>query len=229
MFRSIERSMPWTPRTRFPAACLAKMRRKPSTSGSSGTSEAIAVAKGLEPAEGGEVGGPVKILLEGRPGSGKSTVAQRLVDLLRKQGARVGGFVTAELRERGRRVGFAVETFDGERATLAHVSLPGPPRVSRYGVDLEAFERVALPALAAAEHADVIVLDELGKMELASERFCKAVSALFDGTIPVVATTHVVRYPFTDALKRREDVERLPVTQKTRDALPAELAERLRF
>jgi nucleoside-triphosphatase len=169
----------------------------------------------------------VTILLEGRPGSGKSTVARRLADLLREKGVRIGGFVTMELREQGRRVGFSVETFDGKRATLAHVSLPGPPRVSRYGVDLDAFERIALPTLEAAERMDVMVLDELGKMELASERFRDAVSTLLDGTVLLVATIHVFRHPFTDALKRRNDVERLRVTPKTRDALPAELAGRL--
>ena len=170
----------------------------------------------------------MKILLEGRPGAGKSTLAQRLADLLRAQGMRVGGFVTGELRDGGRRVGFAVETFDGERATLAHVSVPGPPRVSRYGVDVAAFERVALPALDAARDSDVVVVDEIGKMELASPRFRVAVAALFDGPAPVVATAQAARHPFTDALRRRPEVERLRVTPKTRDALPAELAARLR-
>lgn len=169
----------------------------------------------------------VTILLEGRPGSGKSTVARRLADLLLEDGVRVGGFVTMEMRESGRRVGFSIETFDGKRATLAHVSLPGPPRVSRYGVDLDAFERIALPTLDAAERVDVMVLDELGKMELASERFCDAMTILVDDMVPLVATIHAFQHPFTDALKRREHVERLRVTRKTRDALPAELAHRI--
>jgi nucleoside-triphosphatase len=170
----------------------------------------------------------VKILLEGRPGAGKTTVARRLADQLREEGVRVGGFVTGELRERGRRVGFAVETFDGERAVLAHVTLPGPPRVGRYGVDLEAFERVALPALEAAANADVVVVDELGKMELASARFRDAFSELFDASTPVVATVHAFAHPFTDGLKARTGVERHRVTRATRGALPHELAARFR-
>jgi nucleoside-triphosphatase len=170
----------------------------------------------------------VKILLEGRPGSGKSTIAKRLAERLRADGLAVGGFATGELRERGRRVGFAVETFDGKRATLAHVSLPGPPRVSRYGVDLAAFERVALPALEVAKRADVVVLDELGKMELASEPFCESVLALFESGVAVVATAQSSPHPFTDALKRRCDLERLRVTKATRDALPDDIAARLR-
>ena len=152
-----------------------------------------------------------KLLLVGRPGAGKSTVAQRTADFLRGSGLRVGGFFTGELRERGRRVGFAVETFPGERATLAHVSFPGPPRVSKYGVDVEAFERVALPALAKAADADVVIIDELGKMELASKAFRDAVKGLFDGALPIVATVQSAREPFTDRLKRRADVERTPV------------------
>jgi nucleoside-triphosphatase len=170
---------------------------------------------------------PARVLLEGRPGSGKSTVAARLGELLEERRIEVSGFVTHELRERGRRVGFEVETFDGRRATLAHVDFRGPPRVGKYGVDIEAFERVALPAVESPPQAGVVLIDELGKMELASEPFRAAVSRLFDAAVDVVATVHVFRHDLTDALKRRADVERMRVTKASRDELPQQLADRL--
>ncbi|MFN2590145.1 MAG: NTPase [Actinomycetota bacterium] len=167
----------------------------------------------------------VRVLIEARPGAGKTTAARRLVDALRRAGVPVRGFTTAELREGGRRVGFAVEAVDGERAVLAHQRIPGPPRVGRYGVDVEAFERVALPALEDPGRPGVVVIDELGKMELASARFREAVERLLSGQAAVVATVHVHRDPFTDALKRRFEVLRL--TRDNRDLLPAKLADRL--
>ncbi len=158
---------------------------------------------------------------------GKTTVARRLADLLGDAGISLAGFTTEELREGRRRIGFAVETFGGERATLAHVDFPGPPRVSKYGVDLEAFERLALPALRGVGEGDVVAIDELGKMELASEAFCDAVSDLLERPVPIIATVHVARHPFTDALKQREDVETIRVTTDNRNELPAQLPARM--
>ena len=138
----------------------------------------------------------------------------------------LGGFFTEEIRERRARVGFQIETFVGERGVLAHVDLPGPPRVGKYGVDLEAFERLALPALEPPA-TGATVIDELGKMELASARFRDAVSALLDAEVPLVATVHAFRHPFTDELKRRPGVELVRLTRANRDELPDALAARL--
>lgn len=171
---------------------------------------------------------PARILIEGRPAVGKTTVARRLAALLHEAGVPLAGFVTEEIRHGGRRVGFAVETFDDTRAVLAHVELPGPPRVGKYGVDLEAFERLALPALSSWSEGGVVLIDELGKMELASEKFRNAVSDLLESLVALVATVHVVRNPFTDALKRRPGIEVTRVTARNRDDLPARLAARLR-
>jgi nucleoside-triphosphatase len=167
----------------------------------------------------------LKLLLEGRPGSGKTTVARRVVALLEERGIAAQGFTTEELREGRTRVGFAVEPIGGERAVLAHVDLPGPPRVGRYGVDLEAFERVALPALGGP--GKIAVIDELGKMELASAAFREVVVELFDSDLEIVATVHIFRNSLTDALKRREDVEVIRVTRANREELPRQLADRL--
>jgi nucleoside-triphosphatase len=170
---------------------------------------------------------PIRVLLEGRPGSGKTTVARRLVERLRAGGVPTTGFTTEEIREGKRRVGFGVEAIGGPRATLAHVTFSGPPRVGKYGVDLEAFERVALPALEPPKAGGVVLVDELGKMELASARFREAVETLFGGESAVVATVHAFRHPLTDALKSRPDIEVLRISRSNRDALPDELARRL--
>jgi nucleoside-triphosphatase len=171
--------------------------------------------------------GTPRLLLEGRPGIGKTTVARRLLNLLREAGVPVAGFTTGELRTGGRREGFMVQAASGAQEVLAHVGLPGPPRVGRYGVDLAAFERVALPALRTPRTGGVVVVDELGKMELASAAFCEAIVELLGRDVAVVATVHLGRHRFTDALKRRPDIRVVRVTEATRDALPEQLMDHL--
>jgi nucleoside-triphosphatase len=143
--------------------------------------------------------------------------------MLREAGVPVAGFVTREVRERRQRTGFQIATTTGEEGILAQVGLRGGPRVGRYGVDLEEFERIAIPTLEDVQADAVLVVDELGRMELSSRRFCESVRARFDADTPIVATVHAHRHPFTDALKRRDDIEVRRVTRANRDALPGEI------
>jgi nucleoside-triphosphatase len=167
-----------------------------------------------------------KLLLEGPPRVGKTTVVRRLIGLLQQANLPVGGFTTRELRERGHRVGFLAEDINGGGAVIAHVEWTSGPTVGRYHVNVSAFEGVALPALQRAlEQGGVVVLDELGRMELASTPFVNAVHELVNRDVTLVATVHVVAHPVTDALKQRSDVRTVEVTRENRNELPRRFSE----
>jgi len=164
-------------------------------------------------------------LLTGRPGVGKTTCLLRVLERLP---LRAVGFYTREMRGPRGRVGFELLTLDGGAAVLAHVEYPGPPHVGRYGVDIEALERVGVPAIAAAgAGADLVVVDEIGKMELASERFRSAVLAALEGQVPLLGTILLAPHPWADRLKADPRVLLVPVTVETRDRVVDELVATL--
>ncbi len=146
-------------------------------------------------------------ILRGRPGSGKSTAAQIARQRLSEVGLRVAGIVTPEVRVGRSRVGFeVVDLATGRRATFAHVDIPSETRVSKYGVSIELFEQVAVPALEAALKADVALVDEIGKMELFSDLFKSLVVRLLDSDVPVIGTAPFYDLPFLRNVLRRGDV-----------------------
>jgi nucleoside-triphosphatase len=170
------------------------------------------------------------ILLTGSPGSGKSTVLSAVVPRLRAAGWSAFGFWTPEIRRGRRREGFAIELLDGQRQLLASRDRPGPPRVGAYGVQVEAIDQLAVPELergvaATADGRIVLVMDEIGKMELCSDAFRRAVLAGLDSEARVLGTIMAARHPFADAVKSRADVGLLTVTQDNRDALPQRIFE----
>jgi len=139
----------------------------------------------------------VKILIRGRPGVGKTTFVKTVV---KKIAGSYTGFFTEEIRRGTERVGFKIVAFDGSTGMLAHKNHPGPCRLAQYGVNIEDFERVAIPQLETVK-SNWLVIDEIGKMELLSERFKKIVPGLFSlDSLSIIATIPVCRLPFIDAL-----------------------------
>ncbi|HKD42021.1 MAG TPA: nucleoside-triphosphatase [Myxococcaceae bacterium] len=159
------------------------------------------------------------LLLSGVPGVGKSTVLRKVKQLLGQSPLR--GFLTDEVRNaRGQRLGFQIESIDGRSARLADVSSRSPDRVGRYGVDVAALERVAVPALALDERA-VYLVDEIGKMECLSSAFVEAVVGLLDSDRPLIATVAQRGAGFIADVKRDPGAELWQVTRENRDELPA--------
>ena len=139
--------------------------------------------------------------------------------------ARLGGFVTEEIRVRGERLGFALETFDGRRSTLAHVERDGPPRVGKYGVDVDTLEAVARSALAVRRGVALYLIDEIGKMECLSPAFVEATRVLLDAGVSLVATVGQRGGGFIAEVKRRPDVTLWEITRANRDAMPARVRD----
>ena len=167
----------------------------------------------------------LNLLVTGKPGVGKTTLVERVIEGLRAS-LRLAGFTTTEVRgPDGERVGFAVVTLEGKRGELARAGLRSKVRVGRYGVNLEEFERLALPELARRD-VDLIAIDEIGKMECASGRLRRAAEDALDSPVSVLATIGISHLPFFDALRARPDVELLTLTERNRDSLVTEILAR---
>ena len=150
-------------------------------------------------------------LLTGRPGTGKTSLIKQAVAELKGE---AGGFYTEEIRSQGTRLGFKLVTLNGQEAILAHVDIGGRYRVGKYGVDIDSLDRVGVSALhQATEHCDLVVVDEIGKMELFSANFREAVLQIIGGGKMVLGTIMLVSNPWADTIKRQPQVKLVEVTR----------------
>jgi nucleoside-triphosphatase len=141
---------------------------------------------------------------------------------------RCGGFYTEEIREHGLRVGFKVAALDGHQAVFAHVDFATSERLGKYRLDLSALEAVGVKAIRDAVRARwLVVIDEIGPMEIRSAAFRDAVSHAFDSSVSLLGTIFARPLPFTDAIKRRPGVTILEVRPDNRKKLVSQLAEKL--
>jgi nucleoside-triphosphatase len=189
------------------------------------------------------------LLLTGRPGVGKTTVIRAVVAQL---GARAGGFYTQEARQAGRRVGFRLVLLEGAPAPppeprdrsldsggrpphrgdkpaetegwLARVNEPSRWRVGRYGVSLAFLEQAGVPALRRAMREGwLVVVDEIGKMELFSDAFRSAVQEAVASPAPVLGTVMARPTPWVQELLAQPGVEVWRVSEQNRDEMPAQV------
>ncbi len=150
-------------------------------------------------------------LLTGKPGAGKTSLIKQAVAGM---GDKAGGFYTEEIRSVGARLGFRLVTLDGESAILSHVNIHSPYRVSKYGVDIGNLDRVGVSTLyKAAEECDLVVIDEIGKMELFSANFREAVLQIIESGKRVLGTIMLSANPWADAIKLRPQVNLVVVTR----------------
>jgi len=128
------------------------------------------------------------ILITGSPGSGKSTLMARLIKDVGER--RIAGLSTPEVRRGNLRVGFKmIDLASGEEDALASTSGKGPT-VGRYHVNVDAIDRIVAKIERSVPSADFIFIDEIGKMELFSNRFKEFVDRVFLLDKPLIAVVH---------------------------------------
>lgn len=161
------------------------------------------------------------ILITGYPGVGKTTLINKITKQL---SCKIGGFYTHEMRENGRRTGFYITDFDNNQMVMASEESKSRFRVNKYGVNIDAFEEIGIPAMERAmQNAYLIVIDEIGRMEMFSPKFCNMLREVFDSEKPLLATIKKIDCELTKELKKRKDVIMFEVTMENRDYLFQEI------
>ena len=145
------------------------------------------------------------IFITGLPGCGKTSL---VIAILKELKLNASGFYTEEIREKGTRKGFKIITLDGREGILAHVNVKSPYQVSKYKVNIEDLEKLGVKSiLDTLNQNKVIIIDEVGKAEMYSEKFKKAVEAALDSKNKILGTIMLKPNPFCDKIKRRQDTK----------------------
>ncbi|HRY29088.1 MAG TPA: nucleoside-triphosphatase [Elusimicrobiota bacterium] len=162
---------------------------------------------------------PKNLFLTGTPGVGKTTLIK---EVTLPYLDRVAGFYTEELKEGPERKGFWMKSFmplsSGlSGGLLAKKGMKSPTKLGKYGVDMKILEGVGAAALseAMARSGTVLVIDELGSMEVLSDLFRKKLlECLQSKGHPVLATIRFNAQPFTGHVKRLADSALLRLTRE---------------
>jgi len=139
------------------------------------------------------------ILLTGRPGVGKTTIVNRIHEHYSASGLKIEGMTTREVREGSARTGFMItDLSSGQEGWLAKKDLTTGLRVGSYVVVSEDLEKIGVAALERSMKgpADLVIVDEIGPMEMTSTSFRNNISRVLNGNIAVIATVKFgSRYP----------------------------------
>ncbi|ADC65462.1 protein of unknown function DUF265 [Ferroglobus placidus DSM 10642] len=164
----------------------------------------------------------MQIALTGRPGIGKTTACLKIFEKLKDE-MKISGFVTKEVREKGRRIGFKLVNLEsGEESWLAKVG-EGKVKVGKYAVFVENLEKF-LDEISL--DSDLIIIDEVGPMELKSEKFVKFVENLLRKDNVIFTIHYKACHRILDEIRRRFKV--ITLTEENRNKAVEEVVEIVR-
>ena len=173
------------------------------------------------------------IVITGQKQVGKSTLVRKITEDLLKENNRIKiyGLETKKETERKDDAGNTpVYIYEIEKPRIqSEKNLAGfvSGIKGRTVVHTDVFDSYAPVLERFAEHADLIVIDEIGFMESKSELFCKAVLKLLEGDVPVLAVVRNQDTPFLNSVRNHSNCQCFYVTEENRDWIESEIKKAL--
>lgn len=162
-----------------------------------------------------------KILIIGPPKCGKSTLIEKLISYFKQKRIEIHGFITPEVRENQKRIGFDVRNIYSE--TDYKLARKGnydtKYNLGSYSVFIKEFEEM-LDDFQKEEKSeeDLIIIDEIGKMELFSHKFQNLIKELFSSSFPIIATIGLnLKHDLKEELLKNPDMTLLRLNRNNQE------------
>lgn len=166
----------------------------------------------------------MKILLTGKPKSGKTTLLNKLLEDIKDK----RGMVATEVLEDGIRIGFNLQDDSGRTAILARTDRKTDTAVGRYYVDIPSLN-VFIEQLFNIVPGQLLYIDEIGHMQLYSGEFQKLVRSYLNAPNSYFGTiSSIYAHPFIDEVESRSDILLCTITPENRDAMFVALSSALK-
>ena len=164
------------------------------------------------------------VFLTGEIGCGKSTALRSVLDGL--QGVKIKGLQTYYNEPRGSETKrLYLRAFgDTEQGTFL-AELPGGDLSRITSVFNE--EGSAL-LKSARDQADLIVIDEIGRLEREAFAYHEALRRCIEGDVPMLCAIRKLKAPWADWIRNHPRVRLIEVTTENRDRIPQEILDLLR-
>lgn len=164
------------------------------------------------------------LFLTGKPSIGKSTLLEKVMNIFHQStDLKIVGFITRDIRnDTGDRIGFETSTLDNKRTgQLATKNGDGT-----YELNHETMNTVIIPTLLEGiESADLLVIDEIGPIQLQNVEFKKTIDLILEKRdLSVIGIVALQGHPYLSRIHQHYRTGLFEVTEANREQLVTKIS-----